>query len=560
VRTEVIAELMKGAALLLALCMLQSLNMRGWRGHPLAEKVSSGLLFGGVCVLGMALSMELEPGVIFDARSVVLSMAGLFGGPLVAGLAVLFSGAYRFWMGGAGVWVGLGVITSCAALGLAYRWGCQRGWLKINVPQLLGFGFLVHLVVVLFFAHLPGEIAEEVLSKVAWPMVLVFTPTTVCLGLLLQNIADFFATETALGQSEARLRAMVNAMPDLLFVLDQDGRYLEILSTESHLLYEHSSQLIGKLMHEVLPQADADRFLGVIHLTLATQQPQRLEYALPTRQGLREFEGRTQPLDLTVNGVSAVLFLARDITADKTQQDAMMNLLQVTADQNQRLKNFTYIVSHQIRSQVANLLGLVELSETQNETEKAKFWQLVGSSAQKLDEVIHDLNEVIGIQNEAQLETRSLGLRTQIEAVLKQIAPLLAESQGQVSNQVPAELEVQVIPVYLQNILLNLLSNAIRYRSPERRLQIQLTASQHGKQVSFTIQDNGLGLDLARHGHKLFGIYQTFHGNTDAKGLGLFITKAQVEAMQGHLDVQSELGIGSSFRIYFPEALETQAV
>ncbi|MBN9402786.1 MAG: hypothetical protein J0I30_08250, partial [Burkholderiales bacterium] len=77
-------ELVKGVSLLLALCFLHGVNVRLWRSRPLAGRVFSGVIFGGICVVGMLTPLVLERGVIFDARSVVLSMAGLFGGPLVA--------------------------------------------------------------------------------------------------------------------------------------------------------------------------------------------------------------------------------------------------------------------------------------------------------------------------------------------------------------------------------------------------------------------------------------------------------------------------------------------
>ena len=124
-------ELVKGVALLLALCFLHGFNIRVWRQHPWVGQVFSGLIFGGICVVGMLTPVVLMPGVIFDARSVVLSMAGLFGGPLVAGIAALMAATSRLWLGGAGAEVGLMVIVLCTALGLVYREGRARGRLGV---------------------------------------------------------------------------------------------------------------------------------------------------------------------------------------------------------------------------------------------------------------------------------------------------------------------------------------------------------------------------------------------------------------------------------------------
>ena len=131
-------ELIKGVALLLALCFLHGVNIRLWRQKPLVGQIVSGVLFGGICVVGMLMPLVLMPGVIFDARSVVLSMAGLFGGPLVAIIAGTLTMAWRLWLGGAGMGVGLLVVVICVSLGLLYRYARQRGKLGDDVGLVLG--------------------------------------------------------------------------------------------------------------------------------------------------------------------------------------------------------------------------------------------------------------------------------------------------------------------------------------------------------------------------------------------------------------------------------------
>ena len=185
-RLRLVIELIKGVAWLLALSLLQRTNSRFWRDRKTAGKVFSGVLFGVICVVGMTNPIVLTPGVIFDARSVVLSMAGLSGGLLVAGVAAIIAGAYRLWLGGPGVEVGLTVVLSCVTLGLLYRHAVVRGWAQVGVWQLLVFGFVVHLFVVLFFTQLPAGIAPQVLASVSLPLLLTFTPATLVLGLLLQ--------------------------------------------------------------------------------------------------------------------------------------------------------------------------------------------------------------------------------------------------------------------------------------------------------------------------------------------------------------------------------------
>ncbi|WP_418648204.1 EAL domain-containing protein [Thauera butanivorans] len=309
-------ELAKGVALLLALCFLHGFNVRLWRQRPLAGQFVSGLIFGGVCAVGMLTPLVLVPGVIFDARSVVLSMAGLFGGPLVAGVAALMAAGVRLWLGGLGTETSLLVIMLCTASGLAYHQARARGWLGVKATTLACFGFLLHLAVVALFQLLPPDVVRSVNETVALPFVLTFTVATVVLGLLLRDVEERLATAQALADTAARLRAITQAIPDVLLVLDDRGRCAEVLSADL-------PQLAGKCLHDVLPAAQADRFRALVGDTLRSGRMHGIEYEIRTHAGVRHYEGRAQPLGTLVNGQAAVVFLARDITERKLAESAL---------------------------------------------------------------------------------------------------------------------------------------------------------------------------------------------------------------------------------------------
>ena len=316
-------ELVKGVALLLALCFLHGFNIRVWRQHPWVGQVFSGLIFGGICVVGMLTPVVLMPGVIFDARSVVLSMAGLFGGPLVAGIAALMAATGRLWLGGAGAEVGLMVIGLCTAMGLVYREGRARGRLGVEPVTLAVFGLLLHTAVIALFQLLPAEAVLRVNQTLALPYLLTFTPATVVLGLLLHDVEQRMATERALTGTAARLHAITQAIPDVLLVLDAQGRYVEVLSPNDSALVASAPVLVGQRLHDVLPAEQAERFMALIRDTLQSGQTHSVEYEMQTLSGLRQFEGRTQPLGVQVGGQAAVVFLARDITKRKQAESAL---------------------------------------------------------------------------------------------------------------------------------------------------------------------------------------------------------------------------------------------
>ena len=316
-------ELIKGVALLLALCFLHGVNIRLWRQKPLIGQIVSGALFGGICVVGMLLPVVLMPGVIFDARSVVLCMAGLFGGPVVGVIAGAMTMGWRLWIGGAGMGVGLLVVVICVSLGLLYRLAYQRGKVSVEPRTLLIFGFLVHVAVVGAFQLLPAPVVQRINDTVALPFIGIFTVATLLLGTLLKDVEERLNTERALSDSSARLRAITQAIPDVLLVLDRCGRYLEVLSHDKTALVANANELLGKHLSDVLPPDQAQQYLRLICETLRTGRTQTLEYEIRTLEGPRQFEGRTQPLGVPVQGGEAVVLLARDIT-DRKQAEAAL--------------------------------------------------------------------------------------------------------------------------------------------------------------------------------------------------------------------------------------------
>jgi PAS domain-containing protein len=267
----VVLELVEGAALLLALCTLQSFNLRWNRLNPLLAKVTGGLLFGAICAIGMMSPLIVVPWAIFDPRTVVLLCAGLLGGPVVGVIAGTIAAAYRIYVGGPAVVVGCLVIVACVALGLVYRALHARGKAQTGPWQLLMFGFGVHIALAAATSVMVPPDTDLILElQVIAAIVLIYSPATLVLGLLLQDTQRRFEVEIALNVKEARLRAIASALPDLLFVMDEDGRYLEIVSGANTPMYGDVSALVGMQLQQVLVHADATMFLTQLRHTVRT--------------------------------------------------------------------------------------------------------------------------------------------------------------------------------------------------------------------------------------------------------------------------------------------------
>ncbi|MFV8359774.1 PAS domain S-box protein [Flavobacterium sp. LS1P3] len=246
--------------------------------------------------------------------------------------------------------------------------------------------------------------------------------------------------------------------------------------------------------------------------------------------------------------------VGRNVTQRIEKEFELKRLLDVTSSQNNKLYNFTHIVSHNIRSHASNLSMVVDvIDNTDDIDEKLSYFDLFKEGTEKLSESIEYLNEIITIQQKTNIEKTNIKLKNEIEKTKKALSLAIKDSQITITHTIPEDLTVNVIPAYLDSILLNLFSNAIKYKSPERKATLEISHEIIDDYTVINFRDNGVGLDLKKNGHKLFGMYKTFHGNEDAKGIGLFITKNQLEAMDGKIEIESEVGLGSNFKIYLNE-------
>ena len=307
-------DLVENLTLLIALCWLHAMIMRYLDGYELPGKVCSGVLFGAVCIVGMMIPLELAEGLIFDGRTVVLSMAAFFGGPLVAGIAGVMAGLFRLSLGGGGLMPGLLNVAMPVLMGLLFRYLYRHHRVPFNVLSLLIFSAGVHLLEVLILALLPADNYALFLEHALVPLLAVLIPAAVLLGLLLEDVEQQRQARNALRQSEAYLKAVTDAVPDVFMVLDEQGTYLKVSTPQHELLAAEQSKLLNRRLQDVLPKEQADRFLEFIARTLDTDQSLLIEYSMQTLAGIRTFEARARRLEVMVGGRRAVVLLARDIS------------------------------------------------------------------------------------------------------------------------------------------------------------------------------------------------------------------------------------------------------
>ncbi|MBF2055308.1 MAG: PAS domain-containing protein [Candidatus Sericytochromatia bacterium] len=244
-----------------------------------------------------------------------------------------------------------------------------------------------------------------------------------------------------------------------------------------------------------------------------------------------------------------------EITERKETEKRIQKLLEISNNQNERLKNFARIVTHNLRSHAGGINGLLKVLQKRHpELYSHEVIGMLQKAADNLSETIQELTEVASADLSTALAKSKLPLRETVSRVLESLQSEALQNKVNLLNEVPENFTVQAIPAYISSLVLNFATNAIKYHDPRRpgQLQIQAWHEEHWDVLAFI--DQGLGIDLARYGERLFQMYQTFHTHEDSRGIGLYLTKTQVEAMGGKITVESRVGEGSCFKVYLPRA------
>jgi signal transduction histidine kinase len=233
------------------------------------------------------------------------------------------------------------------------------------------------------------------------------------------------------------------------------------------------------------------------------------------------------------------------------KESKLHSLLQISDDQNDRLKNFAHILSYNVRSHASNISMILDLIYNEYpELAELDLIELLSNSADNLASTLSQLNEVVQINTSAKGHLEVLNLNEILERSIDNVSPLTAKKQVRIINMIMDRFEVYGISSYIENIFNNILTNAVKYASDERDSYVKLYCLVQGKYVVLCFEDNGVGIDLEKQEFDIFGISTSFNNKSGDGNTGLFITKNQVEAIGGRIEVESTIDKGSTFKIF----------
>ena len=245
--------------------------------------------------------------------------------------------------------------------------------------------------------------------------------------------------------------------------------------------------------------------------------------------------------------------IQRDITEEKKQEVEKEQLIRELTQNNKDLQQFSYITSHNLRAPLSNLTGLLNLMDDIHiqDPELKEILDGFNKSTHLLNDTINDLVKVIIIKDNPSIDKEDLMLKDIFEDVFSQLDFLIGLHKPIIKFDFEEVSFLNTNKSYLESILLNLLTNALKYKSENRKLKINISAEQLDDDVVLIFKDNGIGIDLERNRDKIFGLYQRFHDYPDSKGLGLYLVKSQVETMGGTISIESKVDIGTTFTLTF---------
>ena len=537
-----ILELIKIVSILLALSLLQGFVVRFWRHHQPIDKAISGLLFGVICVVGMMLPVEITPGVIFDPRSVILAMASLFGGPVVAAISAAIAGAYRIYIGGGGVYVGVAVVISCSLLGLLYYHLHHRGLVKIGPWQLLLFGLIVHLVEVALFTQLPAGVVERVMSTVAIPLILTFTPATAFLGMLLIDIENRAKTETALKKSEAMLSRHLQYTPLASLTIDENFVCTQWNQAAERIFGYTAEDVLGKDLSKIMiPDSNKDEVLEILGQLLAQEGGTHSINENRTKEGQNIIvEWYNTPIVDEHGKAIGISSLCEDVTERETMRREQQALTTELELRNAELERFVYTVSHDLRTPLISIKGMIGLLQKDIDANEARK---IESDIDKINKAADTMGDTLS----GLLELSRIGrvINPPENGSLTHLAEKAAEIFRDEIEKRGIELDIgDDMPQYwgdslrLLEVFQNLIENSIKFMGEQSSPRIAIDAQTNGEMIECTIEDNGIGIDSAYH-DRIFNLFERLDPQIEGSGIGMALVKRIVEAHGGEIRVES---------------------
>lgn len=367
------------------------------------------------------------------------------------------------------------------------------------------------------------------------------------------------ATDRAVAQEE-QLRQITDALPVLISYIDENRQYQFVNAAYERWFEVSRSKIYKKPLQEITGREAYEAVSSLLDRAFrgdTINEEVKTFYPLRGHRFMRiNIIPRWQE-----NKVVGVYGLVTDVTQQRETEEQLREALFEARARNEELKrvnlildDFVAMAAHDLKSPVSNLkLSLMLMNRLGSVEEKLKIMNQFGTSVQRLDRTLSGLLEILEVQHIKDAQVARLCFADILEQVMENLGERLATAGGTIVSDFDQAPSIAYIRPYLVSIFHNLISNAIKYRSHERPLQISLRTELRQGRILFSCTDNGIGMDMERIGTKIFKPFKRFTAQSEGTGVGLHLVKSMLEKNGGNVEIESEEGKGSCIRCYLKE-------
>lgn len=363
------------------------------------------------------------------------------------------------------------------------------------------------------------------------------------------DINDRKVAEDMLINTTLKFRGIFNNATGYMALLTPDGRYIECSPSLLSLRRKNLHEILGSYIWDI-GTSDVDRLGGerlrsFIELANKGQQNRETVMFAGDTMGTIYLTISAKPIYDTDRKIAYIIMEAHDVTDITNTKNAL-------AYQKQQLENFAHITSHNLRAPAANIAILIDqLRAAATKEDADDILSNLSKSSVVLIDTINTLADILRIREEVNLPLTAINLHKQFNKTKAELSGIIQAANAQFEIDFDQCPDILYPKAYMDSIFVNMVTNSIKYASPEREPKIIIRSYIDDGRPTLTFSDNGMGIDLNRHGGKIFGLYKVFTRRKDAHGVGLFLVKNQVESQGGSISVDSKLNVGTSFTIQF---------
>lgn len=577
-KESILIGLLQNAALLIAFSMLyQNFWIKNEDSKSISEKIIAGLVLSGIGIILMSTPWIYVPGISFDMRSVLLSVSGLFFGPIPTIIAMLATGIIRIAIGGDGLWMGLAVIFSSGSLGLLWK-RFRPNWKTNNYYiELLLMGLIVHMVMSTCTIFLPTNKILPTLEVIIIPLLMIYPPITMLLGILMVKQYKNWQNELAqlkLIESERRFSQILDSGNILTLLLNNDGT---INFCNDYLLritgYEIEEVLGENWFDLFVPGDSREKIFQQFFEGIETKKlPMTNENMILTKDGKQLFiSWHNIILQSDADEITGTASIGVNITEIKKHERMLeeknaeieaqneeyrkinqeLNIARERAEESDHLKSaFLANMSHEIRTPMNSILGFSDLLKESKPTndKQNQYIAVIENSGKRMLNIINDIMSISKIESGiTDINNSEFNINEQIESIYASFKNEIEQKGISFSYKSPLpenEAMINNDGEKIYAILLNLVNNAIKFTNHGAiEFGYTLKTNRTPAELEFFVKDTGGGI----HQEQMEVIFERFrqgsellNRNYEGAGLGLSISKAFVEMLGGKIWVESE--------------------